>query len=453
MSDPEEAAEGFQVRCYVWYESEGEQHACEPLSTNWVHATDAGEALATAQQGKGPIEADRFLVDVQRTGLSPKDKVVDGVRWQIVALQLTGVGEQEAAIREHLERTVPRFVMERDRFDRLRIAAALPGYLDWEGMDDLEAVLEEVLGDDVYTAMNGGSEDHVGLDVPSSDELWAEVKGSRPTRRRTTTTLPDPPDGEPERLTSEGPPNRELHCRLLRFMEQGEVPDVAALAEGCRRTVPAVEQALADIDRWGLGAVVGPAREGRLSYAGEQFLSLEGRVSLETLDFFAGGPVDDLHAREAIRRGSTRLLHELCDACVAGTLVDHVRALVPPTFVAAVDLALASRFHAAASALVVRLARAEPAGCVAEEIIAVRLIQHARDLLADWQDALGEQSVAHAANELAGIFELFQADDVFPMFDRAEESPGPWDRRLDAWFKPFSGTIAAGHLEDPRPGR
>jgi hypothetical protein len=199
----------------------------------------------------------------------------------------------------------------------------------------------------------------------------------------------------------------------------GHVADIDSLATACCRSVAATEQALVDIERWGLGAVAGEARQGKVSYAGEQFLTRQGRVSIETLDFLAGSPVNDLHTREAIRQASTRLLGEFGDACATGALVDYARALVPPAFQAAVDPDLASRLYACASALIVRLARGEPAGCVAEEIIAVRLIEYARNVLAAWEDALDEESAAHASNELTGIFELFQADDVLALFELA----------------------------------
>jgi hypothetical protein len=67
-----------------------------------------------------------------------------------------------------------------------------------------------------------------------------------------------------------------------------------------------------------------------------------------------------------------------------------------------------------------------------------------------------------ASDELRGLFELFQDDDVLGMFDMREpadaavvgRSPinvhlGVVDQRIDAWFQPFGWTIPTGYLSEP----
>jgi hypothetical protein len=134
---------------------------------------------------------------------------------------------------------------------------------------------------------------------------------------------------------------------------------------------------------------------------------------------------------------------------------------MPKAFEQAVTEAIAVNLFAAAVALMARLSDGEPAGCVAEEILAVELMEGARDWL-DRQKAVGALSAENARNaagELSGLFELFQDDDVLDMFDMEEPADaavaghsarnvqmGIADQRLEAWFEPFSWTIATGYL-------
>jgi hypothetical protein len=136
--------------------------------------------------------------------------------------------------------------------------------------------------------------------------------------------------------------------------------------------------------------------------------------------------------------------------------------IVPSAFSAAVDMRLATRLYAAASALCVRLSDGRPAGCVAEEIVAVALMQEAEALLELHED-LPEEDAKRAAGELRGLFELFQDDDVLNLFEMADPGDaavaghdpinremGVADQRVEAWFEPFGWATAAGHLdEDP----
>src|SRR5262249_43311823 len=158
-----------------------------------------------------------------------------------------------------------------------------------------------------------------------------------------------------------------------------------------------VSRAMASIERWRL-ALVGDGPP-MLTRAGEQFLTRRGFVTSDTLEFLASA-IDDLNAREAFRRATIIIIAEFTDASAEGQLVEHARTLVPPAFERAVDARLAARLLAAASALAARLGRGEPAGCVAEEILAVQLIEIANELLVENEAQLGEDAAREAADKL-----------------------------------------------------
>jgi hypothetical protein len=82
--------------------------------------------------------------------------------------------------------------------------------------------------------------------------------------------------------------------------------------------------------------------------------------------------------------------------------------LVPPAFAQAVDESLALNLFAASVALMAHLSDGRPASCVAEEIVAVQLIEEARSDL----------EVSHEKQ----------------------------DQRIEAWFKPFGSATPTGYL-------
>lgn len=197
-----------------------------------------------------------------------------------------------------------------------------------------------------------------------------------------------------------------------------------------------------------------------LMRAGQQYLAMKGRVDLDAL-FFLPRLVDDLHARRALIHAGTVLVDEFRSALVEGQGVEHAAELVPPAFAEAVDEWLAIDLFAAAVALMARLSCGDPAGCLAEEVLAVGLLDQAEGRLEMQQEA-GELDQAHlraAKEELRGVFELFQDDDVLDMFEMAEpadaamaghssinQQMGVADQRLEAWFRPFGGVVDTGHL-------
>jgi hypothetical protein len=194
--------------------------------------------------------------------------------------------------------------------------------------------------------------------------------------------------------------------------------------------------------------------------AGRQFLHARGKASWEVLHFLPN-VIDDLHAREALLVAGSVLVDEFRYQLLRGTHAEHASELVPPAFAEAVDEVLAVDLFAAAVALLARLSAGEPAGCVAEEILAVRLIEDAAGRLQSRAASgeLTEEEAAAAIGELNGLFELFQDDDVLKMFDMeepadaalAEHDPvhqqlGVADHRVENWFRPFAGTMPTGYL-------
>jgi len=110
-----------------------------------------------------------------------------------------------------------------------------------------------------------------------------------------------------------------------------------------------------------------------------------------------------------------------------------------------------------------------PAGCVAEEVLAVALLQETRVWLEMELDTgeLDRTTMDAAAGELRGLFELFQDDDVLDMSEMREPSDaaasrfspralqmGIADQTVERWFDPFGWTAPTGYLaEKAAPGQ
>jgi hypothetical protein len=150
----------------------------------------------------------------------------------------------------------------------------------------------------------------------------------------------------------------------------------------------------------------------------------------------------------------TSLVSRFRQALVDGQAVEHARTLVPPAFAEAVTTRLAYDLFASAVALMARLSAGDPAGCTAEEILAVRLLA-ITDARLDQEVKSGSLGAtdAEAAKEAArGLFELFEGDEVLRLFEMHEPSDAVLsgsgaDQRLETWFQPFGGTAATGHLD------
>ena len=212
-----------------------------------------------------------------------------------------------------------------------------------------------------------------------------------------------------------------------------------------------------------MGLMLGGLEEGNnpiLLNAGRQYLDRRGDVSAELLRFLPS-VVDDLTAREVLIHAGTVLVDTFRAELLDGSGVDRATELVPPAFVPAVDEPLALNLFAAAVALMVRLSEGRPAGCVAEEIVAVRLIEEAEaylDMHAEKHN-LSMSEVESATTELKGIFELFEDDDVLDLFEMSEPSDaavaggdplkremGVVDQRIEAWFEPFGWATPTGYI-------
>jgi hypothetical protein len=200
-----------------------------------------------------------------------------------------------------------------------------------------------------------------------------------------------------------------------------------------------------------------------LRNAGRQYLALQGSVDRSVLQFLAQ-VIDDLHARRALPEAGTIVVDEFRAAILEGRAVAHGRGLVPEAFAPAVTDRIGIDLFAASIALMARLSDNEPAGCVAEEIVAVTLLDEARTWLLMQADrlVLTAEEARAAAEELRGLFELFQDDDVLGLFDMREPADaavagqslsniqlGVVDQRIEAWFRPFGGTIPTGYLSEP----
>jgi hypothetical protein len=196
--------------------------------------------------------------------------------------------------------------------------------------------------------------------------------------------------------------------------------------------------------------------------AGRQYISRGAAVPRDEL-WFLPQTIDDLNARRALLLAGRTLVDEFRAEVLNDAGVEYARRLVPSGFATAVDERLALDLYAATVALMARLSNGHPAGCVAEEIVAVALIGMATMLLemdVD-EETLTDDEASAAVDELRSLFELFEDDDVLAMFDMEEPADaavaaldpgrletGVVDQRLEAWFRPFGGASPTGYLAE-----
>jgi hypothetical protein len=239
--------------------------------------------------------------------------------------------------------------------------------------------------------------------------------------------------------------------------------DLRAVADELGRSAQVVEQEYELLDATGLILAAPDASlPARLLRAGRQYLASDGDVSTAVLGFLPH-TIDDIVARQAVLDAGTILVDEFRVALLNGDGVGHARELVPPAFAAAITDGIALDLFAAAVALMVRLSDDQPAGCVAEEILAVTLIDEATAWieLARDADRLDDETAQEATGALRAIFALFEDDDVLNLFDMREPADaavqghsnvnrqlGVADQRVEAWFRPFGGIAPTGYLSD-----
>lgn len=259
-------------------------------------------------------------------------------------------------------------------------------------------------------------------------------------------------------------PNRlELIAALHAVDGAGSEPVAPSdLASAINGSPDAAEQALREADRYGLClAGLDPEySEPVLLDTGRQFLAREGHVEWDVLAFLPHY-LDDLYAREALIHAGSIAADEFRHAILAGDGVAYAREVVPVAFAEALDEGLALDLYGALLSLLARLSNGAPAGCVAEEILAVHLMNEANIVLEGWaeDERITADEVEAACGDLKGLFELFQDDDVLNMFRMKEpgdaalmghsftyQQTGVADQRVEAWFKAFGGTTPTGRV-------
>jgi hypothetical protein len=242
-----------------------------------------------------------------------------------------------------------------------------------------------------------------------------------------------------------------------------EVLDLADLAGELAVSEATIQVDLGQLNA--LGLVLDGLDDGLppvLLTSGRQFLARRGAVDDDVVSFLPR-VIDDLNAREALLAAGSILVDEFRAAWLDGDPVAHARELVPPAFANAIDERVAIDLLAASVALMARLSEGAPAGCVAEEIISVGLMEEARLWLEMRREEgeLDEHERRAASDELRGLFELFEDDDVLNMFEMVEPADaalagddpinqqlGVVDQRVESWFDAFGGTSPTGYLRE-----
>ena len=157
----------------------------------------------------------------------------------------------------------------------------------------------------------------------------------------------------------------------------GERLDVAELVSDLEVSAQRVRLELDELSAYGfVDHGLSDGSTPTLLKAGRQFLSRLGAIDESVLAFLPN-TIGDLFAREALLAAGS-LIVDRVPLRAAGDEIDYAREVVPPAFVTAVDDRLALDLFAAAVALMARLSNEAPAGCVAEEIVAVKLLEEAR---------------------------------------------------------------------------
>lgn len=220
--------------------------------------------------------------------------------------------------------------------------------------------------------------------------------------------------------------------------EASDAPlDLVDLAAESGELVEVVDSRLRTLEELGLlldGREVGIGVPPLLLRAGRQYLRARGGVRPEVLAF-APRVIDDLHAREALLEASGVLIDEFGDAIAEGHGVAFAISVVPRSARSAITPRLAVGLYGAAVALIARLVDGEPAACVAEEVVAVALLNEARSWL--YEADLDTVERASALEALPSLFALFEDSQALG---------GMIDPDVSTWFIPFHGRPAAGHL-------
>ena len=171
----------------------------------------------------------------------------------------------------------------------------------------------------------------------------------------------------------------------------------------------------------------------RLTRAGRQFLGRGGSVDDSVLVFLPQ-TIDDLNARSALMRGGAALVAEFRDALLDGRLRHHAAKLVPGAFCGVIDELLALDLFTAAIALTARLEAEQPPACMAEQMLTAQLVGYAGAAL---DEAVASGSLSRADAEAARA--------EFRSLGRLIPSRGRPGGPVEAWFRPFPGTVATAY--------
>jgi hypothetical protein len=244
--------------------------------------------------------------------------------------------------------------------------------------------------------------------------------------------------------------------------------DIGGLASELGRSHVNIEELVDQLNRMGLSFAPRdePEETPSLMRAGVQYLEKKGDVEDEVLHFLPR-VIDDLYARKALLHGGSVLVDEFRYQVLHDGAKSHAQSLVPAAFTEAVDDAMAINLYSAAVALMARLSCGYPAGCLAEEVLAVELIGNATFWIEmeSEEGNLDSDATQPAIDALRGIFELFEDDDVLDLFEIEEpgdaalagqswinQQAGVVDQRVEAWFRPFGPVPETGYLNE-RPRR
>jgi hypothetical protein len=220
--------------------------------------------------------------------------------------------------------------------------------------------------------------------------------------------------------------------------------DLIDLSAKLGMSIPEVREIVETLDA--LGLLISGLNEGEeplVLRAGRQYLELRGEIDDATLAFLAE-TIDDVHARAAVLRAGTELVRDLRRSLLDSRAVEHAREIVPPAFAGVVDKQLSLDLYSAAVALMTRLSHGRPPGCLAEEIVTVRVVESARENLERRPaEELDPSTRAQSVAELRLLIGLFHDDTVLELFELDEPRSGTG---VETWFGPFDSTAPPSYL-------
>src|ERR1044072_8117982 len=234
-------------------------------------------------------------------------------------------------------------------------------------------------------------------------------------------------------------------------------PELEALAQNSYLYPLSAKTVVSWGSRCGLLESNGPHGRLHLTETGEQYLELEGQVSVQVLNFLPK-TVPDLHARRALLMAGADAVATFRGCLLNGTGVEHALDFLPPPSPDFVDLELALGLYAASAAVVARLSAEEATACLAEDIVLINLIDDARkwllvDRLSDLLEPEESQPATRALAELLRLVRDPVLPGVFasrPLLDALGIAAAEVlldDYPPETFFLPYPGAAPTGHLD------